>query len=58
MDTRDVLAGEEAEGQPLEVLASENEVGWRTEDKSQPLDVLTGEEAKGRPPEVLPDRTG
>ena len=53
MAARDVLAGEAAEGRPLEVLASEDEVGRRAEDKDQPLDVLAGEEAKGRPPEVL-----
>ena len=59
MVARDVLAGEAAEGRPLEVLASEDEVGRRPEDEDQPLHVLAGEEAKGRQPKVLagPART-
>ena len=34
MDARDVLASEEAEGRPLEVLASEDEIGRRAEDEA------------------------
>ena len=39
-----VLAGEEAEGRPPEVLAGEDEVGRRAEDEGRPPDVLAGKD--------------
>ena len=38
---RDVLVGEAAEGRPLEVLASEDEVGRRAEGKGRPPDITS-----------------
>ena len=41
-----VLTGEEAEGRSPEVLAGEDELGWRTEDEGRPPDVLAGQESQ------------